>query len=191
VVAQNPRPATQIATDKPVTYTLCKAPDKVTVPGDLVGSTRDAADAALKTAGLRPDFDAVDSDAPKDQVIEVESAGQQVDKDTTITVKISRGNLADVPNVVGRSREAAEAVLGAAGFEVDVELVTREGTPNEVVEQSPSGNRPRPRGSKVTIVVIDQQEPDPGTSTEPGPGDTDPPGGSGANGNGLGGILPR
>jgi serine/threonine-protein kinase len=194
VVKQNPEANTRLATDQPVTYSLCKAPDKVTVPNNLVGSTRDAADAALKAATLDPDFDEVDSALPKGQVIEVEKAGEQVAPDTKITVKISKGNLVAVPNVVGRSRDAAEALLGAAEFEVNVELVTREGEPGTVVEQNPTSNRPRPRGSTVTIVVIDEQEPDPGNSGDPDPDDTPPGGGTGADdgtGTGVGGLLGR
>ncbi|HEU4347639.1 MAG TPA: Stk1 family PASTA domain-containing Ser/Thr kinase [Actinoplanes sp.] len=194
VVSQSPAASTRIATDQPVTYTLCKAPDKVTVPNNLVGSTRDAAESALRSLELDPDFNEVDSASPKGQVIEVDKAGEQVDPGTTIKVKISKGNLVPVPNVVGRSRDAAEAVLSAAGFEVEVDLVTQEGTPGEVVDQKPAGNRPRPRGSTVTIVVIDEKKPDPGGS-EPPPDETTPPGGGGTGGNGsgdgLGGILNR
>ena len=182
VVKQSPEPTTQIAVDQPVTYTLCKAPDKVTVPNNLVGSTRDAADDALKALDLKPDFDEVDNVAPRGQVVEVAKAGQQVDPGTKITVKVSRGNMVPVPNVVGRSRDAAEALLGASGFEVDVELVDREGKPNTVVDQNPAGERPRPRGSKVTIVVIDEPQPEP--SGEPNPDVTTQPG----NGGGTGGT---
>ena len=193
VVAQTPAPNTQIAVDQPVTYTLCKAPDKVRVP-DLKGSTRDAAEKTLTDLGLDPDFDEVDSNAPEGQVVEVEKAGQQVDPKTKITVKISKGNLVAVPNVVGRTQDAAEALLGAAGFEVRVEEVAREGEAGTVVEQNPAANRSRPRGSTVTIVVIEEQAPDPGNSGDPDPDETTPPiGGNGAgeNGGGLGGILDR
>ncbi|HEU4349720.1 MAG TPA: Stk1 family PASTA domain-containing Ser/Thr kinase [Actinoplanes sp.] len=194
VVAQKPEPNTRIAVDQPVSYTLCKAPDKVTVPGNLVGSTRNAANDALRAVELKPEFDEVDSASPKGQVLEVEKAGEQVDPGTKITVKVSRGNLVPVPNVVGRSQDAAEAVLSAAGFEVTVELVTREGEAGTVVEQNPTSSRPRPRGTKVTIVVIDEQAPDPGGSGEPGPTQTTPPGGgtgAGGTGSGIGDILNR
>jgi serine/threonine-protein kinase len=196
VVAQTPEPNTRIAVDQPVTYTLCKAPDKVRVP-DLKGSFRDAAEKTLTDLGLDPDFDEVDSAAPEGQVIEVEKAGQQVDPKTKITVKISKGNLVEVPNVVGRTQDAAEALLGAAGFEVRVEEVAREGEAGTVVEQNPAANRSRPRGSTVTIVVIEEQVPDPGNSGDPDPDETTPPnggaGGNGAgdNGGGIGGILNR
>ncbi|HET6529285.1 MAG TPA: Stk1 family PASTA domain-containing Ser/Thr kinase [Actinoplanes sp.] len=192
VVAQTPAPNTRIAVDQPVTYTLCRAPDKVTVP-DLRGSTRDAAEKTLTDLGLDPKFDEVDNAAPEGQVLEVEKAGQQVDPKTKITVKVSKGNLVEVPNVVGRTQDAAEALLGAAGFDVRVEEVARQGEPGTVVDQNPAANRSRQRGSTVTIVVIEEQTPDPGNSGDPDPDEPTPPGGGNGAGEdgGLGRILNR
>jgi len=201
VVAQTPAANTRTAVNEPVTYTLCKAPDKVTVPKNLVGSTQDAADDALKGLKLDPEFDEVDSAQPEGRVVEVEKAGQQVEVGTKITVKISRGNLVEVPNVVGQSQVAAEALLRASQFEVRVDLVDQDGEPGTVVDQDPPAKKTRPKGSTVTIQVIDQQQPNPDDSNTPDPDDTTPPGGNdgggnGAgtgnnNGNGLGGILNR
>ena len=50
-------------------------------------------------------------------MIKVEKAGQQVKPGTTITVRISKGNLVAVPNVVGRTQAEAELLLSTAGFE--------------------------------------------------------------------------
>jgi serine/threonine-protein kinase len=185
--------------DQPVTYTLCKAPDKVTVPKNLVGGTKDAADDALKAIDLEPEFDEVDSAQPEGRVVEVEKAGQQVEVGTKITVKISRGNLVEVPNVVGQSQVAAEALLRASQFEVRVDLVDQDGEPGTVVDQNPPAKKTRPKGSTVTIQVIDQQQPNPDDTNTPDPGETTPPGGNdgggngagNGNGNGLGGILNR
>jgi serine/threonine-protein kinase len=199
VVAQTPAANTRIAVDQPVTYTLCKAPDQVTVPKNLVGSTKDAANDALTGINLDPDFDEVDSAQPEGRVVEVEKAGQQVEVGTKIKVKISKGNLVEVPNVVGQSQVAAEALLRASQFEVRVRLVDQDGEPGTVVDQDPPAKRARPKGSTVTIEVIDQQQPDPDDSGTPGPDDPTPPGGNdgggngagNGNGNGLGGILNR
>jgi eukaryotic-like serine/threonine-protein kinase len=193
VVQQNPRANQPTPVNQAVTYTLCKGPDRVTVPGNLEGSTREAAEDALTGLGLEPEFKTESSTQPEGRVIEVEKAGQQVKPGEKITVTISRGDLVEVPNVVGQNRVAAEALLRASGFDVEVDEVTREGTPDEVVDQSPKGKDNKRRGSTVTIVVIEQQEPDPDPST-PDPDDTTPPnqgGGTGGNGSGLGGLLNR
>ncbi len=193
VERQNPAPSETIPTNQTVTYQLCKAPDRATVPNNLVGGTRDAAKSALESAGLKVDFDEVDNEAPKDQVLKVEKAGQQVDPGTTITVTVSKGNLVEVPNVVGRSEDTAKALLSNEGFNVNVETVEQPGgTPGEVVDQDPKGKQKKPRGSDVTITVIAQPDPNPDPSDgDPDPDDTTPPGGGGGteDGDGLDGIL--
>src|SRR4051794_36815315 len=105
VAKQNPLPNTSIRTDQAVSYQLCKAPNLTRVPGGLVGSTREAAQQALEAADLKPKFDEVNSDARAGQVLSVEKEGDQVEPGTEITVKVSKGNLVNVPNVVGRSQE--------------------------------------------------------------------------------------
>ncbi|GLY99218.1 Stk1 family PASTA domain-containing Ser/Thr kinase [Actinoplanes sp. NBRC 103695] len=181
VVAQTPSSNTQIAVDKPVTYSLCKAPDKVTVPNNLVGSTRDAAESALTGLELKPKFREVDSDAPEGQVLKVDKSGDQVDPGTTIEVQISRGNQVTVPNVIGKTEDVAKALLD--GFNVSVKEVPDGGTPGTVVNQDPKNKKVK-RNSNVTIFVVAQPSPDPtdsppddGGGTGNGGGENDPGGG--------------
>jgi serine/threonine-protein kinase len=190
VVRQNPAPNTQIRTDQPVTYQLCKGPNLVRVPADLEGSTEQAARQALQAADLVADVRQTDSDRPAGQVLEVEKAGQQVEPGTTITVRVSRGNLIEVPNVENRTQEAAQAILSNQGFNVDVRTVQREGTPGTVVAQDPAAGEKRKKGSKVTITVIEAVEPNPDDSEDPNPDDSSPPPGSGGGtGDDSGGGL--
>ncbi|MEV7621526.1 Stk1 family PASTA domain-containing Ser/Thr kinase [Actinoplanes sp. NPDC089786] len=184
VAKQTPEQNTQIAVDKPVTYTLCKAPDKVQVPTNLVGSTEDAAIDALKKLKLDPKIREVDDTREEGQVIKVEKSGDQVDPGTTIEVQVSRGNLVEVPDVTGRSEDTAKALL--EGFNVTVKEVPTGGEPGTVASQTPKGKSKAKRGSSVTINVVAQPDPDPdptGTEspTNPDPGNgggiTDPGGG--------------
>jgi serine/threonine-protein kinase len=187
VARQNPAPNTQIAVTEPVTYQLCKAPDLVKVPGDLVGSTEQAARQRLEGLGLRANIDSVDSDRPAGQVLEVEKSGQQVEPGETITVKTSRGNLNEVPDVTGRTEDTAKAVLSERGFNVNVKSVQQEGgVVGTVASQDPAGGEKRKKGTRVTITVI--AEPDTDPTGEPDPsGTTTPPAGSG--GDSGGGIF--
>jgi beta-lactam-binding protein with PASTA domain/predicted Ser/Thr protein kinase len=190
VARQNPAPNAQIRTDQAVTYQLCKGPNLVLVPSDLEGSTEQAARQALERADLVPDIRQTDSDRPAGQVLEVEKAGQQVEPGTTITVRVSRGNLIEVPDVENRTQEAAQAILSNQGFNVDVRTVQREGTPGTVVAQDPAAGEKRKKGSKVTITVIEAAEPDPDDSGDPDPdGSTPPPGSGGGSGDDSGGGL--
>ncbi|MFG1607163.1 Stk1 family PASTA domain-containing Ser/Thr kinase [Actinoplanes sp. NPDC049265] len=186
VVTQTPEANAQTAVDQPVTYTLCKAPDKVQVPDNLVGSTRDAAESALNKLKLEADFDPVDSDKPEGQVLKVEKAGQQVDPGTRITVTVSRGNKIPVPDVTGKTEDVAKALL--EGFNVSVRSVPTGGEPGTVVDQSPKGKTTAKRGSTVTISVVAQPDPNPDPSDDPPPDDPNNPGNGGGNTN-PGGLF--
>jgi eukaryotic-like serine/threonine-protein kinase len=177
VEKQTPAAGTQIRVDQPVSFQLCKSPDKVTVP-NLIGSTKDAAVRQLKDLKLNPEFKNEDSDQPKNTVIAVEKAGKQVDPGTTITVTISRGNLVPVPNVLGKTQEEAIAALQAVGLNANVKQGDPSPNPGVVQSQDPGEGKKLATGKSVTIVIT-QPEPNPSDSGTPGPGDTNPPGGNG------------
>jgi eukaryotic-like serine/threonine-protein kinase len=182
VAAQKPDPNASVPANQPVSYQMCRGPNEVTVPNNLVGSTRDAADSALRALDLKPDFNAVDDSRQKDQVIKVDKSGQKVKPGTTIKVTISRGNLTAVPNVVDRTQAEAELLLSTAGFDPKVLTSQRPGTPGTVIDQDPNANQQRKQGTQVTITVIAEPEPDPDPSDDDGL--PDPPG----NGGGVGGT---
>jgi eukaryotic-like serine/threonine-protein kinase len=183
VAVQKPDANTEVPANQPVSYQLCRGPNEVTVPNNLVGSTRDAADSALRAIELKPDFVEVDDARQEGQVIKVDKAGQKVKPGTTIKVTLSRGNLIAVPNVIDRTQAEAELLLSTAGFDVKVLTSQRDGTPGTVIDQDPNANQQRKEGTTVTITVI--AEPDPDPSGDPDPGGTDPPG----NGGGIGGST--
>ena len=61
--------------------------------------------------------------------------------------------------MVGDSKSAAISALKAAGFKVQVNTVTQAGAAaNSVVNQTPAGNTPAPKGSTVTISVTGNSE---------------------------------
>ncbi|MCA2212794.1 Stk1 family PASTA domain-containing Ser/Thr kinase [Jidongwangia harbinensis] len=191
VAKQSPAPNTQIPIEQQVSYQLCRGPKLVRVPSDLEGSTEQAARQALEAVGLKVSVDPVDSDRPAGQVLEVEKAGEQVEPDETITVKTSRGNLVEVPDVSGRTEEAAKAILSERDFNVSVVGVQREdGVVGNVVDQNPAGGEKRKRGAKITITVIAEPDPDPDNTGDPDPtGTTTPPdGGAGSEGS-IGSVL--
>jgi serine/threonine-protein kinase len=190
VEKQSPAANTSVRVDTPVTYNLCKSPDKTRVPPNLKGSTREAAAAALEAANLVADFQEVSSSAPAGQVVDVEKEGQQVDPGTTITVKISRGDRTSVPNVVGKRQDVATGILQAAGFNVSTEILQESGTPGTVKRQSPSAGKTVAKNSEVTIFVIGEPVPgpEPSDSISPSTDGTTPPGGSGGAATGTGDI---
>jgi len=172
VVSQDPQAGTQTKLTDPVSYSLCTSPAKVRVPGNLVGSTRANADDALREKGLVPEFKEVSSVSDSGIVIDVEKAGQEVDPGATITVSVSKGDLAVVPTVTGKTQDEASGALQQAGFNVSVKTIQGSGTPGTVQKQDPAGKTKHAKASVVTIFVIGEPEPDPSGSASPDPGDT-------------------
>jgi eukaryotic-like serine/threonine-protein kinase len=172
VTEQNPAATTQVDPNTTVSLTVCAAPDDVVVPNNLVGAPKATADSTLKSLGFKPKFQEVDSVEDKDEVIEVQFAGQPKPPGTEIVVKISKSNLVRVPSVIDLTQDAAEALLGNAKLEVQV--VDGDQVPadeaGKVSNQSPAADKVVREGTKVTIWV-DVEAP----TTEPTETPTAPP----------------
>ncbi|MFI5893311.1 Stk1 family PASTA domain-containing Ser/Thr kinase [Actinoplanes sp. NPDC051513] len=186
VVNQNPQAGTQIPTDQAASYQLCLAPEKVEVPDNLVGGTKESADQALRAKGLKPKFQDVNSSQQVGIVTKVQHSGDKVDPNTEILVSVSRGNQLKMPKVTGQSEETALALLDQAGsgtFNVSRKEVpaTDPSQVGKVVAQNPQPGTTVEKGEDVTITVaVDATNP----SGDPSPTDTETPGG---NGGGTGG----
>ncbi len=139
----------------------------VEVPS-VIGMEQDVAETQIRNAGLIPNFENRDSDAPAGQVIAQDpGGGSSVKQHTTVTVVVSNGPApAVVPNVVGESQDAAKGDLKAAGL--SVRIVKRTTTdPNEdgqVLDQSPSAGTRLAPGEFVTVFVGDFTAPPPTTT---------------------------
>ena len=185
VVKQDPAVGQPVGAEQTVSYQLCQKPEKVEVPDNLEGSTREAATNQLKSLGLRVDIKETASLKQAGIVLEVEKAGREVDPGTEITVQVSNGRLVKVPDVVGKSAATAQGALDNAGqFNVTIqEVEDPNGQPGTVVAQTPKAGSTAEKGDKVTISVI--VEPDPGSSEPTDPGTESPGNGGGTGTNGL------
>lgn len=94
----------------------------------------------------------VDSSQPAG-TIGAQSPSGTAGRGAIISLQVSRGNVAGVPNVVGMSADEAEATLSGAGFRVERKQqdVTDQAQDGIVLSQDPSGNA-KP-GDKVQIVI--------------------------------------
>ncbi|SNT66050.1 serine/threonine protein kinase [Asanoa hainanensis] len=186
VTKQNPSGGEKVEKNSTVTLTVCAGPGTVEVP-DLKGRTKADVEREFETRKLTPDFDEVNSSQPENTVIRVDKAGTSVKPGTKIKVEISNGQLKKVPNVVGKSREVAEALLEQAGFKVDVEEgqpVQSENLADKVIDQDPNADQEAKLKDTVTITVTVFEEPDDPPSGDP----SSPP--AGGNNGGIGDILP-
>ncbi|MBG0560525.1 Stk1 family PASTA domain-containing Ser/Thr kinase [Actinoplanes aureus] len=175
IIAQDPQQGAAVEPNQTVSYTVCNAPEPVEVPEGLDGGTQAAAEAALRDRGLKPVIREVNSAQPKGQVLKVEKEGQEVDPGTEITVEVSRGNLVEVPNLVGKSVEVASALLEEKGLTPSTELATNgeQGSPGQVVKQSVKAGKKVEKGETVVLTIVGE-ETDP--STPPSGDPSEPPG---------------
>ncbi len=161
VINQSPQAQTQVKRDAAVTYDICVGTGMVTVP-DLKGYTKDSAESALREKGLTPRFVQVNSEAPKDQVVEVPDAGRSVKKDSTVEVRISKNNMIRVQDVSGKSEEVAKGILEGQGLKV--KTVDGSTVPPDqagtVEGQTPDGGSLVQKGTEVRITVTQPETQD-------------------------------
>ncbi|MGX6605419.1 Stk1 family PASTA domain-containing Ser/Thr kinase [Micromonosporaceae bacterium Da 78-11] len=186
---QTPVKGTSIPPDTSVSFRLCLPLEKVPVPKNLVGGTKESAAATLTALGLKPDLKEVPGTAQAGQVTSVESEGNSVNPGTTITVKYSDGKQFLMPDLRGKTFEVANGILANMGnFQViKKEVVDPSGTPGLVVDQTPKVKSKIEGGDDIVLSVIKEGD-DPDPSNSPSPDDTSTPG-NGGGGNGGGTIV--
>ncbi|WP_433284141.1 Stk1 family PASTA domain-containing Ser/Thr kinase [Micromonospora sp. CA-244673] len=187
VAAQNPQSGASVAKNSPVTIQICGGKPVVTIPAGIEGSTYTSAKAQLEGLNLVVNRKEVDDAAPEGQVIKVTpSEGSSVAERSEVTLQVSRGNVNEVPDVMGYTKEQATKRLKDAGYDVRV----RDGNEvapdqaGKVSSQNPRAGTKLARGRTVTIEV-DVPLPEPTDSASPGtpsPGTTPTTPGSGGGG---------
>jgi serine/threonine-protein kinase len=167
VTDQRPVAGTKVDKGATITLSLCQGPHKTTVP-KLVGDSRQEAEDALRERNLKAVPEYVDGHQPEDTVVRTKpGSGASVPEGSTVTLYLSKGNEAAVPDVVGLTQQEAEDKLRAEGFEPNV--VNRPADPNEepgkVVSQDPGGGAYVVKGSTVEITVPTAPSPSPSPSS--------------------------
>jgi len=120
VVKQDPASGTQLATGGTVTLTIAQAPNQVTVP-DVTGQTQQDAISALEASGLALGGVTTEDSATvqKGRVIRTDpKADSQVDPGTRVTLIVASG-VVTVPDVTGKSIDAARKQLNDLGLQVN------------------------------------------------------------------------
>jgi beta-lactam-binding protein with PASTA domain len=140
------------------TTSASQTPQKVTVP-NVVGIQQSAAQRRLHDGGLRPRVKYVPSTRPVGVVTgQNPGGGTKVKNGSTVLLAVSRGpspTLTVVPDVAGKTQQAATTTLQNAGFKVQA-LTVKPANPSQsgkVVDEQPAGSTRAPEGSTVTIYV--------------------------------------
>ena len=178
VISQSPSAGSAVQQGGTVELVISKGREKVAVP-DVVGKSEDDARSALEADGFRVAVRKSETDAEQPGTVLSQNPGEGTKatsgSQVTITVAVEPASIA-VPDVTGRTQNAATSILSRRGFEVVVTetAVTSPDEDGVVQEQSPSGGE-ADRGSTVTITVgtFDPDLDPEGTS--PPPPDSPPP----------------
>jgi serine/threonine protein kinase len=160
VISQDPSGGTFLYDGDPVDLVIGSGPRTVQVPNNLVGLKLSEAKDLLDAAKLRYEVDRVESDQPRNVVLETDPrSGEQVRPQSVVTLTVS-GGLPTVPDVVGLDIDEAIDTLEEAGFEVadPVEQQTDAEDPGTVLDQTPDGGAKALSGSPVTLYVAVEPE---------------------------------
>lgn len=194
VVDQSPSFGQRVEKNTEVTVNVCTGPGQVNIPTNLTGGTYDAARDRLTELKLVPVRENVNGSAPEGQVVDVSpKEGSAVAEGSKVTLKVSRGNVSEVPNVRGYTEDQAKQRLKEAGYVVRVQEGD-EVDPAEagkVSSQSPAAGTSLAKGERVTIRVDVPREEETTSPTPSGtPSATPTTPGGGGNGGGSGFPFP-
>ena len=175
VISSDPEAGTEVEEGTEVTIVISLGKDQAKVP-ELRNKSASEAEAALKDAGLAGSASEEYSDSVEAGLVISQSidAGEKVDKGTTVSYVVSKGpetKYVTVPNLVGKTRSAAEKALRDAGLSVGEvnEDYVRNNDVNLVVDQSISSGMSVEAGTSVSFTVNlgpEPSEPEPEQPSE-------------------------
>lgn len=153
ILSQNPQGGSQLAKGQSVAVTVSAGRAQVQVPTLTGMASSDDAQTALNEVKLTlGNVTERDSDQPEGTVLsQSPNSGTTVDEGSSVNITVSNG-LIDVPKVVGRIGDQAQATLTNAGFSVNfAQDSDRTGT---VSAQSPQGASKAQKGALVTLTTV-------------------------------------
>jgi serine/threonine-protein kinase len=153
VTAQDPGQGSQEPQDTTVTITVLLKPPPVKVP-DVEGDTEDEARTKLDEENLEVKVEYIaDTAAPGTVLSQDPAAGTEAEVGDTVTLTVSEGGQATVPNVVGMTVETAITALTDDGFDYEVVWGNGGDTENVVYAQDPGSGSTESSGTVVTITA--------------------------------------
>ena len=155
ILNQDPVGGTEQKTSEAVALTVSNGPGDGVVP-NVAGDPADRAEQQIRGAGFKAVIVEVYSSAHEAGFATgtTPSYGSDVEKNTRVTLKISKGaQQVKVPNVVGLTEGSADTALANAGFRVDHSYQASSKNPGKVRAQDPSSGRSASIGSSVQITI--------------------------------------
>lgn len=116
IIRQDPAAGTELSKGSAVHVVVSTGRPQVTVPTGLAGGRWDQVRQTLESHGLRPEVEFVDSEEPEDRVLSVSDEGADVDRDSSVRVKVSNGMLMRAPDINRLDEQQALDALRHAGW---------------------------------------------------------------------------
>ena len=155
ILSQDPVGGTEQSTSDAVALTVSNGPGDGIIP-NVAGDPADRAEQQIRDAGFKPVVVEVYSSAHQAgfAVGTTPTSGSDVEKDTKVTLKISKGaQQVKVPNVVGLTEASADTALANAGFRVDHSYQASSKNLGKVRAQDPSSGVSAGVGSSVQVTI--------------------------------------
>ncbi|WP_112276113.1 Stk1 family PASTA domain-containing Ser/Thr kinase [Lentzea terrae] len=157
VATQNPESGLKLKKGGTINIQLGKAPDKQNVP-NVVGDDEGDARQTIEGSGFKVNIEQIDSIKPAGQVVSQNPTGNsKAAKDTVVTLKVSKGNQIEMPDLTGMTEKQVTDKLRSLGWNgnlnVDQQQVTNPQQDKQVLSQNPTKGTPITKGAAVTITV--------------------------------------
>ncbi|GAA4918841.1 serine/threonine-protein kinase [Actinomycetospora succinea] len=160
VLAQDPAPGQFLAPGTPVQLTIGRERETLRLP-DVTGQDRQTATTTLEGVGLQVEVTEVDGGGSAGTVVSTSpSAGSQVPRNSSVTLRVSRGNQnqVQVPSLVGQLPSDAVQTLVQAGFrggnlQRTSQSVSDPSQDGKILSQNPTAGSSADPGSSVAVVV--------------------------------------
>ncbi|MFE7751047.1 Stk1 family PASTA domain-containing Ser/Thr kinase [Streptomyces sp. NPDC057428] len=154
ICSQSPSATGEMNAGETVTVVVSTGAPKVEVP-DVLDDDEESARKALEDKGFTVNVKTAESDKTPDTVISQNpEGGSKAEKDSEVTITVAKKTTQNVPGVVGRSFEEAEAQLKGVGFDnvsrTDVDSDQPAGT---VIEQTPPANSKQAKDVQIVLKV--------------------------------------
>lgn len=162
VISQHPEGGTEQIPSSNVHLYVSKGPDTVKMP-NVVNKHIDDAEAILDSKGLIAIVEYEKTDDVSENYVIKQSIkkGESVERGATVRITVASGRATvDVANVVGKTRDSAEDIILAQGFDVDVsEKYSSTIAKGTVISQMPSAGTAQLPGVTITICVSKGKQP--------------------------------
>lgn len=153
VCRQSPAAGETIEAGATVTYYLSLGVEPVEVPS-VIGYSEGDATSILNDAGFKVSVEYTSSDESKGTVVGQTPNGGMLEKGESVTITVSEGPAGvKVPNVVGKSENAALTAITNAGLTMTVDYESSDTVAaGKVISQDPSSGRLE-KGDYVYVVI--------------------------------------